>query len=60
MKRLFQHLVDNIYKNKSELLPLVDMFRNREIEFGFSLQNIKMVFETFDIQEPTVAVPAMA
>lgn len=33
-----------------KLLPLVDMFKNREIEFGFSLQNIQTVFETFKIQ----------
>lgn len=32
------------------MLPLVDMFSNREIEFGFSLQNIQTVFETFDLQ----------
>ncbi len=31
-------------------LPLVDIFKNRQIEFGFSLQNIKTVFETFQIQ----------
>ena len=34
----------------TRLVPLVDMFSNREIEFGFSLQNIQTVFETFDIQ----------
>ena len=32
------------------MLPLVDAFKNREIEFGFSLQNIQTVFETFGIQ----------
>lgn len=31
-------------------LPLVDMFRNREIEFEFSLRNIQTVFETFQIK----------
>lgn len=31
-------------------LPLVNAFKNREIEFGFSLQNIKTLFETFQIQ----------
>lgn len=31
-------------------LPLLNMFRNRELEFGFSLQNIKTVFEAFQIQ----------
>ncbi len=25
-------------------LPLVDMFKNREIEFGFNLQNIQALF----------------
>ena len=30
----------------AEVLPLVNPFKNREIEFGFSLQNIKTVFET--------------
>ena len=34
----------------STWLPLVDVFRNREIEFGFSLQNIQTVFETLEIQ----------
>lgn len=32
------------------VLPLVNAFKNREIEFGFSLQNIQTVFETFKIQ----------
>lgn len=31
-------------------LPLIDAFRNKEIEFGFSLQNIQTVFETFQLQ----------
>lgn len=31
-------------------LPLVDMFKNQEIEFGFSLANIQTVFQTFEIQ----------
>lgn len=31
-------------------LPLVNAFKNREIEFGFSLQNIQTVFETLAIQ----------
>ncbi|HOX96448.1 MAG TPA: recombinase family protein [Candidatus Woesebacteria bacterium] len=31
-------------------LPLVNAFKNREIKFGFSLQNIQTVFETFKIQ----------
>ena len=31
-------------------LPLVNAFKNREIEFGFSLQNIQTVFDTFGIQ----------
>ncbi len=31
------------------VLPLVNAFKNREIEFGFSLQNIQTVFETFEI-----------
>lgn len=31
-------------------LPLVDMFKNQEIEFGFSLTNIQTVFQTFQIQ----------
>lgn len=35
---------------RSNWLPLVDAFKNREIEFGFSLQNIQTVFETFEIQ----------
>lgn len=41
--------IDQIAK-KAEMLPLVNAFRNREIEFGFSLQNIQTVFETFQIQ----------
>ncbi len=32
------------------VLPLVDMFRNHKIEFGFSLQNIQTIFETFQLQ----------
>lgn len=32
------------------LLPLVDMFRNREIEFGVNLTNIKTLFETYHVQ----------
>lgn len=30
-------------------LPLVDAFRNKEMEFGFSLQNITTVFESFGL-----------
>ena len=37
-------------KRKSNLLPLKDLFINRKIEFGFSLQNIQTVFETLKIQ----------
>ena len=28
-------------------LPLVDVFSNREIEFGFTLQNIKTLADAF-------------
>ncbi len=43
-------------KLRSEL-PLIDLFRNRKIEFGFSLQNIQTVFETFDIQPTKCLIP---
>lgn len=35
----------SIYTECSEVLSLVDIFRNHEVEFGFSLQNVKTVFE---------------
>jgi DNA invertase Pin-like site-specific DNA recombinase len=38
------------YASHSSVLPLVNAFKNREIEFGFSLQNIQTVFETFNIR----------
>lgn len=31
-------------------LPLIDIFKKRKVEFGFSLQNIKTVFDTFKLQ----------
>jgi len=31
-------------------LPLVNAFKNREIEFGFSLTNIQTVFDAFRLQ----------
>lgn len=34
---------------RDPMLPLVDIFRNQEIEFGFSLQNIKTVYETLQL-----------
>ncbi len=37
----------NSSKASSSWLPLVNMFKNREIEFGFSLHNIKTVFDHF-------------
>jgi hypothetical protein len=30
--------------------PLYDAFRNREIEFDFSLQNVQTVYSNFEIQ----------
>lgn len=33
----------------STVLPLKDLFINRKIEFGFSLQNIQTVFDTFHL-----------
>lgn len=41
--------LEHVWANNSTLLPLVDMFRNREIEFGFSLHNIQTVFEAFKL-----------
>lgn len=32
------------------MLPLVNVFRNREIEFGFSLGDIKTVFKGFQLR----------
>lgn len=37
------------YASRQAWLPLVNAFRNREIEFGFSLQNIQTVFDTFHL-----------
>jgi hypothetical protein len=31
------------------LVPLVDAFKNKKIEFGYSLNNIQTVFETFGL-----------
>lgn len=42
--------MDDFYSHRPVLLSVVDMFRNREIEFGFTLQNIQTVFETLDIK----------
>lgn len=38
-----------IWSFSERWLPLVNAFKNREIEFGFSLQNIQTVFETFNL-----------
>lgn len=37
------------YADRQSVLPLVNIFKNRQIEFGFSFQNIKTVFETFRV-----------
>jgi hypothetical protein len=41
---------ESLWTQNLSLLPLVDAFRNREIEFSFSLQNIRTVFDAFDIK----------
>ncbi|MFA6944277.1 MAG: recombinase family protein [Pedobacter sp.] len=41
--------IEALYAKNPTLLPLVNAFKNREIEFGFSLQNIQTVFETFQL-----------
>jgi len=43
----FDTIID--YADRQAWLPLVDAFRNREIEFGFSLQNVRTVFETIGL-----------
>jgi len=35
-------------KGKIELDSLMNVFRNQKIEFGFSLQNIRTVFDSFN------------
>ena len=41
-----------LYADRQQWLPLVNAFKNREIEFEFSLRNIQTVFETFDLSSP--------
>jgi len=40
----------NLNEGMISKAPLVDIFRNREIEFGFSIKNIQTVFDSFKIQ----------
>ncbi len=42
------------YASRQAWLPLKDLFCNQEIEFDFTLENIKIVFETLQLQ-PTCA-----
>ncbi len=47
---IFASLIENhqvIIRNA--MLPLVNMFRNREIEFGVSLRNIQTLNESFNL-----------
>jgi hypothetical protein len=44
------------FVHKKTVLPLVDMFRNREIEFGFSLGNMKTMFERILILPSTIII----
>jgi len=44
------HTYDFNIEAKSDQLPLIDVFRNKEIEFGFSLQNIQTVFKNADLK----------
>ena len=43
------------YADRQAWLPLVDAFRNREIEIEISLTNIQTLFETYHIQ-PAFAI----
>lgn len=36
----------------AEVLPLVDMFRNRELEFGCNLSSLKVLYSELSISEP--------
>lgn len=42
--------LENYWNQNPLVLPLVDAFCNRKIEFGFTLQNIQTVFDSFKIQ----------
>ena len=44
-----------IWSFSERWLPLVDLFRNKEIDFGFSLQNIQTVFESLQIYKANFA-----
>ena len=36
--------------NKRELAPLVDVFRNKKIEFDLGLGSLKILFESFNLK----------
>ena len=47
----FQAFMDmDLVRIRTLWLALVNIFKDRKIEFGFSLQNIQTVFETFQLQ----------
>jgi hypothetical protein len=39
------------YAGRHLWLPLIDAFRNREIEFGFSYENIKFFFQELELPQ---------
>ena len=48
---LFQSLIEaKTVRIRTTLLPLINAFMNREVEFSFTFQNIQTVFESFKIQ----------
>lgn len=47
-QKLFNQILG--FADRQAWLPLINAFMNREIEFGFTFQNIQTVFESFKAQ----------